>query len=214
MVASEGPVIFRAYQAADYDPVAALWTRVNRELAPPDMRELFEHYITTAINGELRQLQGVFAEAKRNAFWVVEADKEIVGTFGIESRSEDSTELRRMYLDRGYRSRGIAQRMLQRAEARARELSFSKMILSTAGVQKAAIVFYGKNGRTLGYVIVGGGALPRPAGAQATVIRGVEYQTLPLNGRLGVTWRRGGHTCVLLGDAARAELLALASRRP
>jgi GNAT superfamily N-acetyltransferase len=37
-----------------------------------------------------------------------------------------------MYLDRGYRSRGIARRMLQRAEARARELGFSKMILSTA----------------------------------------------------------------------------------
>src|SRR5436190_18933206 len=149
MVASEGPVIFRAYQAADYDPVAALWTRVNRELAPPDMRELFEHYITTAINGELRQLQGVFAEAKRTAFWVVEADKEIVGTFGIESRNEDSTELRRMYLDRGHRSRGIAQRMLQCAEARARELGFAKMILSTAEVQKAAIVFYGKSGYQL-----------------------------------------------------------------
>ena len=67
MVASEGPVIFRAYQAADYDPVAALWTRVDRELAPPDMRELFEQYITIAINGELSQLQAVFAETKRNA---------------------------------------------------------------------------------------------------------------------------------------------------
>jgi GNAT superfamily N-acetyltransferase len=147
MVESEG--IFRAYQLADYDPVAALWTHVNRELAPLDMRELFEQYIATAINGELRQLQDVFSEAKRNAIWVVEVDKEIVGTFGIESRNEDSTELRRMYLDRGHRSRGIAQRMLQHAEARARELGFSKMILSTAEVQKAAIVFYGKNGYQL-----------------------------------------------------------------
>jgi GNAT superfamily N-acetyltransferase len=149
MVESEWSVIFRAYQVADYGPVAALWTRINRELAPPEMRELFEQYITTAINGELRHLQGVFAEAKRNDFWVVQADKGVVGTFGIESRSEDSTELRRMYLDRDFRSRGIAQRMLQRAEARAREFGFSKMILSTAEVQKAAIVFYGKNGYQL-----------------------------------------------------------------
>ena len=149
MVQSEGQVIFRAYQLSDYDPVAALWTRINRELAPPDMRELFEQYIATAINGELRKLQGVFSEAKRNAFWVVEADEEIVGTFGIESRSEDSTELRRMYLDRGHRTRGVAQRMLQHAEAWARELGFSRMILSTAEVQKAAIVFYGKNGYQL-----------------------------------------------------------------
>jgi GNAT superfamily N-acetyltransferase len=168
MVEGEGHVIFRAYQVADYSPVAALWTRVNRELAPPDMRELFEQYITTAINGELRQLQRVFAEAKRNAFWVVEVDKKIVGTFGIESRNEDSTELRRMYLDRGHRSRGIAQRMLQRAEARARELGFSKMILSTAEVQKAAIVFYGRNGYQLVRTEIASSMSTKTVGADLT----------------------------------------------
>jgi hypothetical protein len=49
------------------------------------MRELFEQYIAAAINGELRQLQDVFSEAKRNAFWVVESGNRIVGTFGIET---------------------------------------------------------------------------------------------------------------------------------
>ena len=90
------------------------------------MRELFERYIETVINGELRQLQDIFSAAKRNAFWVVEADKELIGTFGIESRSKDSTELRRMYLQKDHRGRGTAQRMLQYAEAEARELGFSK----------------------------------------------------------------------------------------
>ena len=168
MVEIEGPVIFRAYQLADHDPVAALWTRINRELAPPDMRELFERYIATAISGELRQLQAIFSEAKRNAFWVVETDKEIVGTFGIESRSKDSTELRRMYLDQGYRSRGIAQRMLQCAESRGRELGFSKMILSTAEVQKAAIAFYGKNGYQLVSTEVAGTMSTKTVGAGLT----------------------------------------------
>lgn len=51
-----------------------------------------------------------------------------------------------MYLDHGYRSRGIAGRMLECAEARARQLGFSTMILSTAEIQKAAIAFYRKNG--------------------------------------------------------------------
>jgi hypothetical protein len=85
MVESEWSVIFRAYQAADYDPVAGLWARINRELAPPEMCELFEQYIMTAINRELRQLQDILAVAKLNAFWGVEVDKVIVGTFGIES---------------------------------------------------------------------------------------------------------------------------------
>ncbi len=54
------------------------------------------------IEGELRQLAEVFSEAKRNAFWVVESANEIVGSFGIESRSVSDTELRRMYLDESY----------------------------------------------------------------------------------------------------------------
>ena len=77
----------------------------------------------------------------------------------------------------------------------------------------ATAVFYGKDGRRLAYVIVAGPGLARPSAAQATVIRRVEYQTLRLHGRLAVTWRRGGHTCVLLGQATPRELLRLASWR-
>jgi anti-sigma factor RsiW len=79
------------------------------------------------------------------------------------------------------------------------------------GGRDATVVVYGKDGRRLGYVIVAGKALSRPAEAQAKYISRVQYQTLPVNGRLAVTWRRGGHTCVLLGQASRAELLKLAS---
>jgi anti-sigma factor RsiW len=75
----------------------------------------------------------------------------------------------------------------------------------------ATVVTYGKGARRLGYVIVAGAGLPRPAAAQATVVRGVQYQTLRVNDRLAVTWRRGAHTCVLLGQASRAELVKLAS---
>ena len=146
MAESEKLFTIRAYENGDYEAVVALFSRINRELAPVNMREPFERYIATAVSGELRKLQDVFSEAKRNAFWVVEIDGQIVGMFGIESRSDDSTELRRMYLDRSYRGRGIAQLMLQCAEAHARDLGFSKLILSTAEVQEAAIAFYRKSG--------------------------------------------------------------------
>jgi GNAT superfamily N-acetyltransferase len=164
----EFPVTFRAYQLADFEPVAALWTRINRELAPPDMRQLFERYIETVISGELRQLQEIFSAAKQNAFWVVEADKGIIGTFGIESRSKDSTELRRMYLQKGHRGCGIAQRMLQYAESQARELGFSKMILSTGEMQKAAIAFYGKTGYQLVNTEIAGTMSNKTVGAGIT----------------------------------------------
>jgi hypothetical protein len=79
------------------------------------------------------------------------------------------------------------------------------------GGRDATVVFYRKGGRRLAYVIVAGPALGRPEEAQATSIGRVEYRTLRLDGRLAVTWRRGGHTCVLIGQATRGELLELAS---
>jgi GNAT superfamily N-acetyltransferase len=139
-------VTFRRYQATDYSPVASLWTRINRQLAPVGMETLFEQYIALTIDGELKQLLNVFSEARRNAFWVVESANEIVGSFGIESSSVNDTLLRRMYLDEGYRGLGIAQRMLDCAQAKARALGFTKMIVSTAQIQKAADRFYRKSG--------------------------------------------------------------------
>jgi anti-sigma factor RsiW len=74
----------------------------------------------------------------------------------------------------------------------------------------ATVVFYEKGGRRIAYVIVAGSGLSRPSAGRTTNRRGVDFQVLRLNGRLAVTWRRGGHTCVLIGDATTAELLKLA----
>ena len=147
MAGQDVSVIFRRYQPSDYDQVAALWSRINRELAPSGMEELFEQYIATIISDELVRLPEVFSAARKNAFWVVDLQGGIIGCFGIESHSEISTELRRMYLDRDFRGgAGIAKRMLEYAEAQARSLGFSKMLASTAEVQRAADRFYRRSG--------------------------------------------------------------------
>jgi anti-sigma factor RsiW len=75
----------------------------------------------------------------------------------------------------------------------------------------ATVVYYARGTRRIAYVIVGGSSLPRPSKGVKTTADGVEYQVLRLNGRLAITWRRGGRTCVLIGDASPVELLALAS---
>jgi GNAT superfamily N-acetyltransferase len=168
MVATASAVAFRKYQATDYGPTASLWTRINRGLAPIGMEELFERYITTIVDGELRRIPDIFSEAKRSAFWVVEHEREIVGSFGIESRSVDETELRRMYLDQGYRGSGIAQRMLDFALAEARARGFARMILSTAQIQQAADRFYRKSGFRLVRTEVAGEMTARQAGGGLT----------------------------------------------
>jgi anti-sigma factor RsiW len=77
----------------------------------------------------------------------------------------------------------------------------------------AITVFYEKDGRRIAYAIVAGSGLPRPSDAQDTVLNGVLFQTLRVDNRLVVTWRRQGLTCVLIGEAAREELLTLANWR-
>ena len=47
--------------------------------------------------------------------------------------------------------------------------------------------------------------------AASTTISGVEYQTLALQGQQVVTWRNGGHTCVMVGSVPAGELVDLAS---
>jgi GNAT superfamily N-acetyltransferase len=148
-MAGEQQVYFRTYATPDFDAVADLWTRVNRELAPAEMAALFEQYIATIIERELSCLLDIFSPARHNAFWVVEpvaGTPRIVGTFGIERHSSETTELRRMYIDAAWRGRGLAQRMLRTAEDTACALGFSRMIVSTADIQRAAFRFYTKSG--------------------------------------------------------------------
>ena len=72
-------------------------------------------------------------------------------------------------------------------------------------------VSYEKGGRRIGYGIVAGPALERPASGRTVTLGGVQYQAVTVNGRTAVTWREGGHTCVLVGSASADEMLALAS---
>src|SRR5262245_4975707 len=120
VVGQDLSIVFRRYQPSDYDQVVALWSRINRELAPAGMEKLFEQYIATTISGELVRLSEVFSEANNKAFGVVDGHGGIVGCFRIESHSETDTELRRMYLDREFRGTGVAKRMLERAGTLAR----------------------------------------------------------------------------------------------
>lgn len=79
------------------------------------------------------------------------------------------------------------------------------------GGRDATVVHYGKGSRRIAYAIVSGDGLPSPSGGHTTSIGGIQYQAVFLNGRIVVTWQRGGRTCVLIGDASDSELVDLAS---
>jgi hypothetical protein len=86
----------------------------------------------------------------------------------------------------------------------------------TINGRSAVTVYYQRGAWRIAYTIVGAPALAEPA-AQVTYLKGLELRTLSMGGRLVVTWRRAGHTCVLSGrgvPAARLQHLAAWQARP
>ena len=76
-------------------------------------------------------------------FLVLEAkDGSIVGAYGLYPMEEQTCELRKMYLQKAYRGKGLGKFLMEDALARARRLGFKKMVLETASVLKEAIALY------------------------------------------------------------------------
>lgn len=64
----------------------------------------------------------------------------------------------------------------------------------------------------IGYAIVAGRALPIPGGGSQVDEKGIAFHVLTSRGTTIVTWRRAGHTCILVArDVSGATLIHLAS---
>jgi putative acetyltransferase len=76
-------------------------------------------------------------------FLVLEAqDGSIIGAYGLYPLEEQRCELRKMYLHKAYRGRGLGKLLLDDALSKARQLGFRKIVLETASVLKEAIALY------------------------------------------------------------------------
>ena len=142
-------VTIRPFAERDAAQVRALFITVNRLLSPPDLRDAFEVYIEHALAEEIDRISAYYGE-RDGGFWVAVKGNKVVGTFGLERVSDDAMELRRMYVDPSARRRGIARRMLQFAEDECRGRKVSRLELSTAEIQQAALALY----RNAGYRLV------------------------------------------------------------
>ena len=142
-------VTIRPFAEHDGAQVRALFIAVNRLLSPPDLHNAFEAYIERALVEEIDRIPAYYGE-RDGGFWVAVRGDKVVGTFGLERASDDAMESRRMYVDPSARRQGIACRMLQLAEDECRRRNVSRLQLSTAEIQQAALALY----RNAGYRLV------------------------------------------------------------
>jgi uncharacterized damage-inducible protein DinB/GNAT superfamily N-acetyltransferase len=144
-----GEIAIRSFADDDASQVKELFIAVNRLLSSPNLRDTFETYIERALADEIGRISAYYGERK-GGFWVAVAGDEVVGMFGLEPASNEAMELRRMYVKPSARRRGIARQMLQFAEDECRRRNISRLELSTAEIQTAALALY----RTGGYDLV------------------------------------------------------------
>jgi putative acetyltransferase len=85
--------------------------------------------------------------ARGGVFRVLEErDGTIVGCYGLYPTEPGTCELRKMYLRRDYRGKGLGRHLLEDALAHARQSGFRTIILETASVLKEAIGLYERYG--------------------------------------------------------------------
>jgi len=85
--------------------------------------------------------------ARGGVFYVLqEQDGSIVGSYGLYPMESSVCELRKMYLRRSHRGRGLGRRLLEDALSHAREMGLRRVTLETASVLKEAIRLYERYG--------------------------------------------------------------------
>lgn len=143
---SRAPIRIRRFRPEDAGPVGALFTRVNRALAPPDEAERFERYIAASIAEEIGRIPEYYAPSHSAGFWVALCGGELAGFFGLEPSGPEAAELRRMYVAPEMRRRGLGRMLLARAEREALEMGYRRLDLSTSELQGPALALYRQAG--------------------------------------------------------------------
>lgn len=124
----------RPATAADAQPIRALVGSVLQEygLAPDP----------AGIDRDLEDPIASYRGAGGELDAVVDGSGRVVGCCGVLPRADGACELRKMYLAKEARGRGVGKRLLDRALAFARGRGFARIELETASVLDTAIALY------------------------------------------------------------------------
>jgi DNA-binding MarR family transcriptional regulator/GNAT superfamily N-acetyltransferase len=80
------------------------------------------------------------------AFLVMTSDDEVVGCGGVHCLDENTAEIKRMWVDQGWRGLGLGARLLGRLEAESAELGRTRVVLDTNEALAEAIAMYRRSG--------------------------------------------------------------------
>ncbi len=132
--------MIRAYRKEDLDAVVALVTTV-----------LAEYGFSSHASGVRRDLESIddgYGNAKAG-FWVAELEGKIVGTVAIRPKQGATCELKRLYVSKGARGRGVGRALYAHAEAFANSAGYDRIWLDSSRKFVEARRLYEKSGFVL-----------------------------------------------------------------
>ena len=103
-------------------------------------------YVRESLNDDLADIQANYLDPPGSCFWVAVVDGEIKGMVGIQYRSDEEAELRRMSVASDARRQGIGRQLLETVEDFCRKWGYARIRLTTHMMLKPAIALYRKNG--------------------------------------------------------------------
>jgi GNAT superfamily N-acetyltransferase len=108
--------------------------------------EVQEEYVARYGGPDRTPVDGDEFAPPGGAFLVLEVDGQPVGCGGLRRHDERTAEIKRMFVRRSARRRGLARRLLAALEERARAAGYARVILETGVRQPEALALYANAG--------------------------------------------------------------------
>ena len=143
-------IIIRSFQTRDLETVRTLFSQGLMEFAQGYEREV-GGYIQESLNDDLTDIDASYMDDPANHFWVADEDGEVKGMVGVQRRSGQEAELRRMSVASTARRRGIGLMLLKTVEAFCRDRGHQRIQLTTVSLLEPAIAMY----RRFGFELTG-----------------------------------------------------------
>jgi GNAT superfamily N-acetyltransferase len=138
----------RTFKHSDTQAVRQLFASSLMDFAG-EMQDAVQAYVRHSLSDDLADIPRHYLSEAASHFWVAESGGSIVGTVGVQRRSPEEAELRRMSVAAGHRRQGIGSKLLEVAEAFCREQGYRRIHLTTVTLLQPAIAMYRRHGYRL-----------------------------------------------------------------
>lgn len=103
-------------------------------------------YVDSSLADDLADIPTHYLSRSRDHFWVVETAAGVMGMVGIQERSGEEAELRRMSVSSAARRQGIGRSLLKTVDDFCLEKGYRRITLSTVTMLAPAMAMYANNG--------------------------------------------------------------------